>query len=108
MFYVMKQYKDEYGAMMVMAARVAPYKTEEKAKKKMHKIGKGAFVDASAIVLHDVPPFFEFSRKGFLYKIRRDYMRSLGIDEAEIKRYDEKLSFVPGVIHIGLFQSRLS
>ena len=44
MFYVMKQYKDEYGAMMVMAARVAPYKTEEKAKKKMHKIGKGAFL----------------------------------------------------------------
>lgn len=44
MWYVMKQYTDEFGIMHAVAARTAPYKTKEKAEKKMNKIGKGAFL----------------------------------------------------------------
>lgn len=43
-WYVMKQYVDEYGTMQVRAARISPYTTIEKAKKKMNKVGKGAFL----------------------------------------------------------------
>lgn len=44
MWYVMKHYVDEWGNMYSVAARTSPYKTKEKAEKKMNKIGKGAFL----------------------------------------------------------------
>ena len=50
------------------------------------RIGVGACVDASTFVGKDVPPFFAYSRREVLYRVRRELMVELGYDEQSVAR----------------------
>ncbi len=51
------------------------------------RIGAGAFVSTTAFAVRDVPPFFVFSRYGFLKGIRKEKMAEIGWDNESINSY---------------------
>jgi UDP-N-acetylglucosamine acyltransferase len=53
------------------------------------RVGSGAFVDASSVVVADIPPFFRFSRKGYLYKIEGATMKRAGFDDFSVQSYKD-------------------
>lgn len=52
------------------------------------RIGRGALVDATSLVLRDVPPFMRFSRREMLAGIRAGAMRGAGIPRESIEAYE--------------------
>jgi UDP-N-acetylglucosamine acyltransferase len=50
------------------------------------RLGTGSFIDACSLVTRDVPPFFQLSNRGCLYRVRGDRMKILGYSDADVAR----------------------
>ena len=52
------------------------------------RIGRGAMVEAGSQVKADIAPFFIYSAKGMIYKLRNDRLKKT-FDKSEVKKYSQ-------------------